>query len=137
MSVPQGGLQYLWSTGETTPSITVTESGDYTVRVTDCAGCEATDTVNVNITNVTADAGDDVTICEGDEVTSRVTGEGTYEWSTGETTQSITVNPEVTTTYSVFVTNGDCQANDDIIVTVEDKLLILSLIHISEPTRPY
>ncbi len=124
MSTPQGSLQYLWSTGETTPSITVTESGDYTVTVTDCAGCDATDTVNVSITNVSADAGDDVTICSGDEVTLSVTGDGTYEWSTGETTKSITVNPAVTTTYSVFVTNGECQANDDIIVTVEDKVII-------------
>ena len=42
-------LSYLWSNGETTPSITVTESGDYSVVVTDCLGCVAMDDVHVTI----------------------------------------------------------------------------------------
>ncbi|NND93935.1 MAG: hypothetical protein HKN45_03665, partial [Flavobacteriales bacterium] len=49
--VEQGGgeLTYLWSTGATTQSLTVTESGTYTVTVTDCLGCSASDTVDVNL----------------------------------------------------------------------------------------
>ena len=38
---------YAWSTGATTPSITVTTPGTYTVTVTDCNGCTATDEVVV------------------------------------------------------------------------------------------
>lgn len=117
-------LTYLWSTGETTPSITVTESGVYTVTVEDCKGCTATDTVLVNIGNANADAGDDETICFGDTTTLTVTGQGTYLWSTGETAQSIEVSPEATTTYSVTVINGHCKAVDEVIVTVEDKVII-------------
>ena len=40
-------VNYLWSTGETTESITVSESGEYTVTVEDCKGCTATDKVMV------------------------------------------------------------------------------------------
>ena len=40
---------YLWSTAETTQSITVTAEGNYSVVVTDANGCNATDDVNVAI----------------------------------------------------------------------------------------
>ena len=44
----------------------------------------------------------------------------TYLWSTGETTPSITVSPNTTTTYSVTVTDcdGNCSASDSKKVTV-------------------
>ena len=47
------GYTYLWSTGETTPTITVTSSGSYTVTITNNDGCSATSdalVVNVNPT---------------------------------------------------------------------------------------
>ncbi len=117
---PNSGVEYLWSTGETTQSITVTESGEYTVTVTDCAGCTAVDTVVVRIGEANADAGVDQNICKGDEITLTVEGEGTYLWSTGETTQSITVNPMNTSEYGVTVTNGHCEASDSVAVNVGD-----------------
>jgi gliding motility-associated-like protein len=40
-------VEYLWSTGETTPTITVTESGTYTLT-TNLSGCEDTDSITVN-----------------------------------------------------------------------------------------
>ncbi|MGB1032528.1 MAG: hypothetical protein ACPGWM_07925, partial [Flavobacteriales bacterium] len=43
-----GGLTYAWSNGASTPSITASTPGSYTVTVTDCHGCEATDTVSIN-----------------------------------------------------------------------------------------
>lgn len=44
-----------------------------------------------------------------------------YEWSTGETTETITVCPTTTTTYSVTITDADgCVATDDVIVEVVD-----------------
>jgi len=60
-------------------------------------------TVTVNATEIQ---------CPGDPaiITTQISGGGqpfTYLWSTGETTSSITVNPEITTTYTVTVTD-DC-----------------------------
>lgn len=40
---------YQWSTGDTTPSIIVTQSGDYSVTATNANGCELRDTVNISI----------------------------------------------------------------------------------------
>ncbi|WP_303319034.1 LamG-like jellyroll fold domain-containing protein [Flavivirga abyssicola] len=67
---------------------------------------------------VVADAGPDVTICEGDSTTLTASGGTTYLWSTGETTASINVSPIVTTTYTVTVSDGITSDNDDVIVTV-------------------
>lgn len=45
IDAPLGFDAYAWSTGATTPSITVNQSGSYSVTVTDNNGCTASDTV--------------------------------------------------------------------------------------------
>jgi subtilisin family serine protease len=65
ISFPQGqqalldatgtGLTYLWSTGETTPTITVTTMGTYSVTVTNSSNCTASDTILVSVTTSTSD----------------------------------------------------------------------------------
>jgi hypothetical protein len=40
-----GGVTYLWSTGSTSPSITVYNTGTYWLRVTNTVGCSASDTI--------------------------------------------------------------------------------------------
>lgn len=42
-----GFSSYLWSTGETTQTITVTKNGTYQVTVTNTEGCEANDSITV------------------------------------------------------------------------------------------
>ena len=59
-----------------------------------------------------------------------------YLWSTGETTETITVCPTTTTTYSVTITDADgCVATDDVLVEVVDvrcgnKLHKVEICHI-------
>ncbi|MGY3793784.1 collagen-binding domain-containing protein [Aquimarina sp. 433] len=120
ISQGQGQVQYLWSTGETTQSITVSPEEDttYTVTVTGCTECVGEDEVTVTVDNATADAGDDQVICVGETATLTVVGEGAILWSTGETTASIDVSPDATTEYTVTVTNGECSATDEVVVTV-------------------
>ena len=65
----------------------------------------------------------DTTICFGDTMvlTASNTSSGsldTYLWSTGATSNSITIYPSVSTNYSVQLDNGSCQVSDTIIVTV-------------------
>ncbi len=67
---------------------------------------------------VVANAGPDVTICDGDGTTLTASGGNTYLWSTGATTASINVSPTNTTTYTVTVSDGVSSDNDDVIVTV-------------------
>jgi hypothetical protein len=118
-----GAETYVWSTGETTTSINVNPTSTTTYSVTGFSnGCEATDevTVVVETESVIANAGADVSICEGESTILTASGGATYVWSTGETTSSIEVNPNVTTTYSVTVFNslGTSSDIDDVIVTV-------------------
>ncbi|MEZ5024856.1 MAG: hypothetical protein R2728_16660, partial [Chitinophagales bacterium] len=119
-----GGGTYLWSTGATTASITVSPNNTttYTVTVTSSKGCSKSDQVIVTVNDVpTANAGPDKTICEGESVTLTASGGGTYLWSTGATTASITVSPTATTNYTVTVTSSKgCSKSDDVKVTVNE-----------------
>ena len=47
LSVLLPGQIYQWSTGDTTQSIQVSQSGSYTVEVTDLIGCTASDTIGI------------------------------------------------------------------------------------------
>jgi flagellar hook assembly protein FlgD len=56
---------YLWSNGETTASITVTEPGDYYVTVTGAGECTAiSETLTIRTTDVSVTAGDDAVYCQ-------------------------------------------------------------------------
>jgi parallel beta-helix repeat protein len=123
-----GGSTYLWSTGETTASITVspTTTTTYSVTVGDGAGNSDTDSVIVTVNTVTANAGADVTITNGDSITLTASGGDTYLWSTGETTASITVSPNVTTTYTATVTINGCSDADTVQVTVTSPSTVVA-----------
>jgi len=116
-----GGVSYLWSTGETSQSITVAPLVEtcYIVWATDDCGNTASDTVCVSVNDdIQADAGADQTICFGDVATLTGYGGILYDWSTGETTQSIEVSPLTTTTYTLTVWEG-CYDTDTVIVFVD------------------
>lgn len=104
-----GGSTYMWSTGENTPSISVDppSSTSYYVTITNSVGCSIKDTVNVTVNPnpVAAISGPD-TICPNQEINLTASGGGTYLWSTGANTATISVAPSVTTTYTVTVTSG-------------------------------
>ncbi|WP_369994785.1 Ig-like domain-containing protein [Winogradskyella sp.] len=118
-----GGPNFLWDNGETTASIEVspTVTTTYTVSVFDNEGNIDEDTVTVTVNAVPiADAGEDITICEGETITLTANGGTSYLWSTGETTASIEVNPTLDTTYTVEVTDNNCTSSDDVTVIVND-----------------
>ncbi|HRO45955.1 PKD domain-containing protein, partial [Agriterribacter sp.] len=66
------------------------------------------------------------TICSGDPITLDAGNAGaTYSWSPGgATTQSITVNPTVNTTYTVTVTKDGCSNSGSRAITVTPKPVI-------------
>ncbi|HXH18837.1 MAG TPA: choice-of-anchor L domain-containing protein, partial [Chitinophagales bacterium] len=119
------GGSYLWSTGSTNASITVSpaSSTTYNVTVTDANGCSATASRTINVSpqpNITPSG---ASICNGASATLTATGGTSYTWSTGATTASITVNPSTTTTYNVTVTDaGGCTATASSTVTVTSTL---------------
>ncbi|MEH6538381.1 MAG: hypothetical protein V7719_18435, partial [Psychroserpens sp.] len=117
-----GGTTYLWSTGETSVSINVspTTTTAYTVTVFSLSGTNSEeDSVIVTVNDIpVADAGINIEICFGNSTTLTASGGSSYLWSTGEITQTIIVNPNTTTTYTVEVFENNCSNTDDIVVTV-------------------
>jgi hypothetical protein len=111
-----GYSSYQWSTGATWQSITATQSGTYTVTVTDASGCTATDAVYVSLgSNINLNLGNDVSTCSNSYSINAGAGYSSYQWSTGATTAAITVTQSGN--YSVTVTNASgCTATDIVYV---------------------
>jgi hypothetical protein len=93
MSAP-AGYTYLWNTGETTQTISTNTAGEYAVRITD-SGCSSYSKI-ANIQSQpdetpTITVGGPTVFCEGNSVTLQSSQAASYQWSNGETTQSISV----------------------------------------------
>ena len=113
------GATYAWSTGDATPSITVSTTGNYSV-VVDLNGCTASDAIDVSFTTPQPfDLGPDQSLCAGQQavLSPGVIG-GAYLWSTGSAANSITVAS--TGTYWVQITEGACVNSDTVLVVVID-----------------
>ncbi len=119
------GTGNLWSNGDTMSSIIVTNSGHYTVKVTNSFGCQSDSstttvvTVNSIPTTPIITPNGSTTFCKGDSVTLISSKAYKYLWSTGDTTNSI--NIDTSNSYFVKVTNlSGCQSANSVptIVTV-------------------
>ena len=109
----------LWSTGDTTNTINVNNSGFYTIEVNTNVGCTLRDTIQVSLGNLPfVDAGISQEICVGETlVLDAGTGFASYEWSTGATTSAITVS--TAGTYIINVTNNlGCTGADVINIAI-------------------
>ncbi len=131
------GASYLWSTGATTQSITVTTAGSYTVTVTNATGCSATSVataVTVNpLPTASITASGPTTFCTGGSVTLTANAASSYLWSTGATTQSITVS--TAGNYTVRITNATgCTSVASAASTVVVNTLPTATITASGPT---
>jgi hypothetical protein len=114
------GNSYLWSNGATTPSISATAAGSYSVSVTNGAGCSATSTpVQITVNPLpTVSAGANQSVCIGGQVTLNGSGANTYTWNNG-VTNGIAFTPANTQTYTVTGTNANgCSNTAQVTVTV-------------------
>lgn len=112
------GSSYLWSSGETTQSITVSNPATYSVTVTDANGCTGSSTKTVSMMEQAVISGN-THICEGESTTLSVSGTGDYSWSNGANTSSIIVSTSDNYTVTVSLPNG-CSSSASANVTVAD-----------------
>ena len=112
---------FLWSTGATTRCITVTQSGTYTLTVTNSAGCSSSCCKTITIASAPPCTITGKTkICRGDcSSLCGPDGDYSYSWSTGDNTECI--NVKCSGTYYLTVTNdAGCSSTCSVCVTVYD-----------------
>lgn len=99
-------------------------STTYFLQATTTNGCTASASLTVNLAFATLAVSPDITICQNFSTVLNAQGSapGTYEWSDGQTGQTVSVSPSETTTYTVTYTYGDgCQITKTVTVTVQGQ----------------
>ena len=115
------GSSYLWNTGDTTQSISVSSSGTYSVQVAGVTTCSnILDTFHVTIIPpFIVNLGPDSSICSGDSILLDAGNAGSlFLWSNGATTQTITIS--AAGNYWVQVTNGACTVSNSVNITINN-----------------
>jgi gliding motility-associated-like protein len=107
---PSGSCTYLWSTGSTSTTISVTPTVNTTYTVTGfTAFCSDIAPVTITVLPpAKAVVSPDITLCSGQSTVLTVSGGTNYLWNTGAFTSSIAVSPPSNSTYSVIVSIGPC-----------------------------
>lgn len=128
---------YTWTSTDPTftqtnvpqPVVTPTQATT-TYTVTANNGCPSSGSITVKVFDATLTVRPDTSVCRFEPVliTASGTAEGTYVWSSGQTTQAFTADISATTTYSVVYTYGDgCTKTDEVVVTVNGESVPLEL----------
>lgn len=122
LTATSGFTSYLWSTGATTSSISVTNFGKYWVRATDNLGYVSSDTINVRPQIPFNQLPSAMFLCAGDSIVWNTGYPATgfqFTWSTGATTPSIVI--KTPGTYSVSIKDAfNCTFNSaSVHVTVD------------------
>ncbi|MGB3869772.1 MAG: gliding motility-associated C-terminal domain-containing protein, partial [Flavobacteriales bacterium] len=113
----QTGATYLWSTGASTASITVTSASTATVTVTDAQGCSSSDAITISYANPgTLSLGPDITFCSGSQIILDATmpGATSYLWSNGASNTTLTTS--TAGTYWVSISQGQCTLSDTVVL---------------------
>jgi gliding motility-associated-like protein len=132
LSIPGNFKSYTWSSGATSPSIQVSESGTYSVIVTTPEGCIGTGELEINfllkpIVDVVAE--DNVTsIGIGESIQLLAFGALNYNWFPVEGLDNAGISnpiarPTTTTTYKVIgaAANG-CSVEKEITISVSNSI---------------
>ncbi|MFA6060283.1 MAG: T9SS type A sorting domain-containing protein [Taibaiella sp.] len=126
-------VAYLWDDSSSSQVRSVTESGVYSVIVTNQYQCVGGDTINVNLLpNPNVDLGNDTSVCIGVSLVLNpgISGATSYYWNTGQTTETITVTAPGN--YNVVVGNDyGCFKLDTINVMMQGALPSINGVNVT------
>jgi len=116
------GFSVLWNTGASTTNLAINQTGTYTVKITDNAGCFVYDTINVIVDNphlssipennlVTACSGEKLFILSGSPLDS-------VFWSTGSNENYIQLSTSQSNLSVYAITQAGCILHDTFNVTI-------------------
>ncbi len=111
---------YIWSTGDTLPEISVDQSGNYSVTVTNIFGQTSTDDIEVYYPSVNTI--NDTTICFGDTINWHTGLDSSiydFSWSTGDTTAGIKIYDEGFYALSLSDSLGCTYITDSVFVNID------------------
>lgn len=116
-------VRYLWSTGDTTPSITVNPLQTTTYYVTISNGIHscidsATIQVTPNTLPVNFLVNDSIFVCGDSALLDAGLGFSRYQWSSGDSTNTIVVRKSGW--YRCEISNGLCLSEDSVFVSIND-----------------
>jgi gliding motility-associated-like protein len=104
------GASYLWSNGATTASVSVNNTQNISVIVTNANGCSAASDITSVVVNAlpvaTISSLNGNSFCQGSSVTLVASTGSSYLWSTGAITQSVTLSTTQTVTVTITNANG-------------------------------
>ena len=129
----------VWSSGDTTTSVTVKAAGIYSVQHTDMNGCVSTsDARAITVYSVPAvpviSASGPVEFCAGNSVTLNSSSAADNVWSTGDTNNSISVSTTGNVNVRVVNANG-CEAiSQNLFVKVNQLSVVPSISVIGDTT---
>lgn len=130
---PLGYTSYQWSTGETTPSISVTQTGIYELVVTDQQGCIFTSNIHVigDWPLFQFDA-DSIEFCFGDKIELVApAGFEQYQWNTGANQNFINVTE--TGQYILVITDKNGCTYSDTLFAQGGQCEVVSLPNVFTP----
>lgn len=107
------GANYLWSTGETTQTISISTSGNYQVTVDGEMACNPIQVIVNGLPFATITGSN--TFCPGQSAFLSANTAAGYLWSNGETTQTLSTSAEGTYTVTVNNVSG-CTRSKSIVV---------------------
>lgn len=113
---------FLWSNTTTDSLLSISQPGDYYVRVTDANNCfldSDTITVSYDSTLANISLGPDTSLCLGYDIglTTIPAGISSYLWNTNQTSPRIV--PQASGVYWVDITSGECIVRDSINITIK------------------
>lgn len=108
LSLNQAYATYLWDDESTSPTLFVTQAGEYKVTISDANGCIDSSSLTIDFIEFNLDVVGGAKVCSGSYVLLEADGGDTYAWSTNEFSPSIVVQPTSQSTYSVTIYKGAC-----------------------------
>ncbi len=121
---------YLWQDGSTSSSLTITQSGTYSVEVSNQCDIKTSeiDVLILNDRAVVVDLGQDTSICIGMSyiIDPQLSGDLTYTWSDGSNNPTTSVN--TSDTYELVVSDACGElGTDEVMIEVKDLPIDIDL----------